>query len=269
MNSSSVSIQAGDPCAIVIFGASGDLTKRKLLPSLYNLAAYGILPSSFSIVGVARRDWSDDYFRDQLGKDLQELGTQPVDPEIWARFRNRISYCSGPFDSPETYKKLKEVLTDSETRLGTSGNVLFYLSVQPNYFAMIAKQLAENGLTKQEEGRWRRVVIEKPFGHDLDSAKELNNQLTAVLAENQIYRIDHYLGKETAQNLMVFRLGNAVFDPVWNRQYIDHIQLTVAESIGVEGRGAFYETAGAFRDVMQNHMFMLLSLIAMEPPTSL
>jgi glucose-6-phosphate 1-dehydrogenase len=177
-------------------------------------------------------------------------------------------YCSGSFDDPKTYEKLQQRLAKSEKRLGTAGNVLFYLSVQPSFFAVIAKMLAQSGLTK-EEGNWRRVIIEKPFGHDLASARELNRNLTNVLQEHQIYRIDHYLGKETAQNLLVFRLGNAVFEPIWNRRYIDHFQLTVAESIGVEGRGAFYETAGAFRDVMQNHMFMLMALIAMEPPNSL
>jgi len=261
--------QAADPCAIVIFGASGDLTKRKLLPSLYNLGSYYLLPAHFSIIGVARRPLSDDVFRDQLGKDLAELGTQPVDPNLWSKFRERISYCAGEFDNPATYKKLADALSESETKFGTSGNAVFYLSVQPDYFATIAKRLSESGLLREENGRWRRVIIEKPFGHDLDSARKLNSQLTSVLQEHQIYRIDHYLGKETAQNLLVFRLGNAIFEPVWNRRYIDHVQLIVAESIGVEGRGAFYETAGAFRDVMQNHMFMLLALIAMEPPTSL
>ena len=177
-------------------------------------------------------------------------------------------YCSGNFDDPKTYEKLGQRLAESAKRLGTNGNVLFYLSVQPSFFATIAKMLAQYGLTR-EEGNWRRVIIEKPFGHDLASALELNRDLTNALQEHQIYRIDHYLGKETAQNLLVFRLGNPIFEPIWNRRYIDHFQLTVAESIGVEGRGAFYESAGAFRDVMQNHMFMLLALIAMEPPNSL
>jgi glucose-6-phosphate 1-dehydrogenase len=261
--------QPAEPCAIVIFGASGDLTKRKLLPSLYNLGSYNLLPAHFSIIGVARRPLSDDVFRDQLGKDLAALGTQPVDPNLWSKFRERISYCAGEFDKPETYKKLADALRGSETKFGTAGNAVFYLSVQPDYFATIAKRLSEAGLLREENGRWRRVIIEKPFGHDLDSGRKLNAELTSVLQEHQIYRIDHYLGKETAQNLLVFRLGNAIFEPIWNRRYIDHVQLTVAESIGVEGRGAFYETAGAFRDVLQNHMFMLLALIAMEPPTSL
>jgi glucose-6-phosphate 1-dehydrogenase len=261
--------QPAEPCAIVIFGASGDLTKRKLLPSLYNLASYRLLPAHFNIIGVARRPLSDDIFRDQLGKGLSEFGTQPIDPNLWSKFRERISYCAGEFDKPETYKKLAEALRESETKFGTAGNAIFYLSIPPDYFGTIAMRLSEAGLLREENGRWRRVIIEKPFGHDLDSARKLNAELTSVLQERQIYRIDHYLGKETAQNLLVFRLGNAIFEPVWNRRYIDHVQLTVAESIGVEGRGAFYETTGAFRDVMQNHMFMLLALIAMEPPTSL
>src|SRR3984893_18383625 len=260
--------QAVVPCALVIFGASGDLTKRKLVPSLYNLGSYHLLPADFSIIGVARRPLTDEIFRDQLGKDLAELGTQPVDPNLWNVFRGRISYCAGAFDDPATYKKLAESLAESEKNFKTSGNVVFYLSVQPDYFGPIAKRLSEAGLLREDNG-WRRVIIEKPFGHDLDSARKLNAELTSVLQEHQIYRIDHYLGKETAQNLLVFRLGNAIFEPIWNRRYIDHVQLTVAESIGVEGRGAFYETAGAFRDVMQNHMFMLMALIAMEPPNSL
>jgi glucose-6-phosphate 1-dehydrogenase len=261
--------QAAEPCALVIFGASGDLTKRKLVPSLYNLASYHLLPANFSIIGVARRPLSDDVFRDQLGKDLAQLGTQPVDPNLWSRFRSRISYCAGEFDNPQTYKKLGEALAISEKEFKTSGNIVFYLSVQPDYFATIAKRLLEAGLLREENGRWRRMIIEKPFGTDLASARALNAELTSVMQEHQIYRIDHYLGKETAQNLLVFRLGNAIFEPIWNRRYVDHVQLTVAESIGVEGRGAFYESAGAFRDVMQNHMFMLLALVAMEPPTSL
>src|SRR3984893_12447595 len=189
--------QAADPCAIVIFGASGDLTKRKLIPSLYNLGSYHLLPADFSIIGVARRPLPNDVFREQLGKDLAELGTQPVDPNLWSKFRERISYCAGEFDKPETYKKLAEALRESETKFGTSGNAVFYLSVQPSYFAMIARHLAEAGLVREENGRWRRVIIEKPFGHDLDSARKLNSQLTSVLQEHHIYGVDHYLGDET------------------------------------------------------------------------
>ena len=259
---------AGDPCAIVIFGASGDLTRRKLLPSLYNLYSYGLLPHKFSIIGVSRTEWNDEDFSNELGKSLVNFGSQPVDPKVWDEFRQRMMYCPGDFDDPHTYECLETCLAKSTKRFGTAGNALFYLSVQPDFFAVIPDKLAERGLTR-EEGCWRRVIIEKPFGRDLASSRVLNAKLRAVLKEQQIYRIDHYLGKETAQNLLVFRLANAVFEPIWNRRYIDHVQLTVAESIGVESRGAFYEQIGAFRDVIQNHMFMLLALIAMEPPTSL
>ncbi len=271
MDASHPTPQAVDPCAIVIFGASGDLTKRKLIPSLYNLRSYGLLPEKFSLIGVARQDWSDEAFREQLGKDLAELGTQPVDPKLWEDFRRRMSFCAGEFDNDATYECLGQALQRSEKEFGTAGNAIFYFSIQPTFFATVAKKLAAHGLTLQGEGRpgWRRVIVEKPFGHDLASARQLNRELTGVLQENQIYRIDHYLGKETAQNLLVFRSGNAVFEPTWNRRYIDYVQLTVAETLGVENRGAFYDNTGAFRDVMQNHMFMLLALIAMEPPTSL
>src|SRR5260221_12855789 len=268
MNPCQPTLRAGDPCAIVIFGASGDLTKRKLIPSLYNLCSYGLLPANFSIIGISRTEWSDDDFRNHLGKELAELGTQPINPKIWDEFRKRMMYCPGSFDDPKSYECLQVRLDESAKRLGTAGNVLFYLSVQPDFFAVIPKMLTERRLTR-EEGCWRRIIIEKPFGRDLATAGEWNAKLTVVLKEHQIYRIDHYLGKETEQNLLVFRLGNAVFEPIWNRRYIDHVQLTVAETIGVELRGAFYEQTGAFRDVMQNHMFMLLALIAMEPPNSL
>ena len=219
------SLRAG-PCAIVIFGASGDLTKRKLLPSLYNLAAIGILPEDFSIIGVARRELSHEEFRAQMTEAIGKFGTQKIDPRLWQEFEKRMYYCQGTFDDPATYRRLKELLDRSEKEHGTRGNALFYLSVQPTYFAEIP-------------------------------------------AQPQIFRINHYLGKETAQNILIFRMGNGMFEPIWNRRYIDHVQITVAESIGVEGRGAFYETAGAFRDVMQNHMFMLLALVAMEPPNTL
>ena len=260
-------LRAG-PCAIVIFGASGDLTKRKLLPSLYNLAAIGMLPEDFSIIGVARREISHEEFRAQMTQAMSDFGTQKIDPELWKKFEERMYYCQGNFDDPETYKRLKVLVDESEKKHGTKGNVLFYLSVQPVYFGQIPVQLKAQGLVEEKEDSWRRVIIEKPFGHDLASSQELNRDISSALAEKQVYRIDHYLGKETAQNILIFRMGNGMFEPIWNRSYIDHVQITVAESIGVEGRGAFYETAGAFRDVMQNHMFMLLALVAMDPPNS-
>jgi glucose-6-phosphate 1-dehydrogenase len=258
-----------EPAAIVIFGASGDLTKRKLIPSLCNLAAYGLLSPNTAIVGVARRELSLEDFRAQLTEAIKQFGTQKIDPDLWAKFLERIYYCQGDFDDAVTYKRLNLLMADIEKKHDTKGNALFYLSVQPGYFGAIAEQLKASGLASEAEHQWRRVIIEKPFGTDLASARTLNARLSAALREKQIYRIDHYLGKETAQNLLVFRLGNSVFEPIWNRRYIDHVQITVAESIGVEGRGSFYETAGTFRDVMQNHMFMLLALVAMEPPTTL
>ena len=257
------------PCALVIFGASGDLTKRKLLPALYSLAACGTLPEDFAIIGVARREWSQEVFRQQLREAVTGFATQGVDPVLWAKFEERSYYCQGSFDDPKTYEKLHALLSELETKHRTGGNTLFYLSVQPVSIATIATQLRANGLVTETAAVWRRLIVEKPFGHDLASARELNATLLAALPEKQIYRIDHYLGKETAQNLLVFRLGNSMVEPIWNRRYIDHVEITMAETIGIEGRGAFYETTGAFRDVMQNHLFMLLALVAMEPPASL
>ena len=214
------------PCAVVIFGASGDLTKRKLVPSLYNLASIGMLPADFSIIGVARRELSHDDFREQMTKDMQEFATQKIDPALWDKFRERIYYCQGEFDDPETYGRLAALLDESEKKHGTQGNALFYLSVQPTYFAPIAEQLKQHDLAEEKDGRWRRVIVEKPFGHDLASARELNSRLSAALAESQIFRIDHYLGKETAQNILVFRVGNgdvrADLEPASHRPCADH-----------------------------------------------
>ncbi len=257
------------PCAIVIFGASGDLTKRKLLPSLYNLAAAGFLPEDFAIIGVARREWSREFFLQQLREAMPQFASRKIDPALWAKFEERTYYCQGSFDDPKTYEKLTTLLGACEREHRTGGNALFFLSVQPISFSPITRQLHAHGLVAETPPAWRRVIVEKPFGRDLVSARELNATLSAALHERQIFRVDHYLGKETAQNLLVFRLGNSMVEPIWNRRYIDHIEITVAETIGIESRGVFYETAGAFRDVMQNHMFMLLALVAMEPPTSL
>ena len=267
--SARAAIRSSGPCAVVIFGASGDLTRRKLVPSLYNLAADGILSDDFAIIGVARREWTREVFIQQLRDALPEFATRKVDPALWAKFEERIHFCRGSFDDSETYEKLAALLSECEKQHRTGGNVLFYLSVQPVSFASIAKQLSAHGLVTETRAAWRRVIIEKPFGRDLASARELTSALSSALHERQIYRVDHYLGKETAQNLLVFRLGNSMVEPIWNRRYIDRFEITVAETIGIEGRGAFYETTGAFRDVMQNHMFMLLALVAMEPPASL
>ena len=257
------------PCVIVIFGASGDLTKRKLLPSLCNLVANGVLAEEFFIIGVGRREWSDKDFRREMRDAGSELATPKVEPALWNLIEQRMRYCRGSYTDPGTYQRLSAMLSESDTSHHTGGNALFYLSVPANSFAPIVQQLHANGLLKETPPVWRRVIIEKPFGHDLASARELNATLSSALTEQQIFRIDHYLGKETAQNLIVFRLGNSMIEPVWNRTFIDHVEITAAESIGIEGRGAFYERAGAFRDMVQTHMLMLLALIAMEPPASL
>ena len=257
------------PCVIVIFGASGDLTKRKLLPSLCNLVANGLLAEEFSIIGVGRKEWSDEDFRQQGREAVSEFATQKADPAVWNGIEQRMRYCSGAYNDPGTYQRLSAMLSESDTRHHTGENALFYLSVPTSSFAPIAQQLHANGLLKETPPVWRRVIIEKPFGHDLSSARELNATLSSAMSEHQIFRIDHYLGKETAQNLIVFRLGNSMIEPVWNRTFIDHVEITAAETMGIEGRGAFYEGAGAFRDMIQTHMLMLLALIAMEPPASL
>jgi glucose-6-phosphate 1-dehydrogenase len=260
--------RAGDPCTIVIFGAAGDLTRRKLVPALLNLRSYRLLPNDFAVVGIARKDMSDEAFREEQTQDIRKFATLKVDEAAWAEFRGRLYYVAGEFGDPAVYQKLAESLKDLATRHATSGNVLFYLATPPQFFAEIVKQLGAAGLTREEGGGWRRVIIEKPFGRDLDSAKALNEQISAVLKEGQIYRIDHYLGKETVQNIMVFRFANGLFEPVWNRRYVEHVEITVAETVGVEGRGSYYDSAGVVRDMIQNHMFQLLTLIAMEPPIS-
>ena len=211
-------VRSSGPCAIVIFGASGDLTRRKLIPSLYNLAADGILPDDFAIIGVARREWTREMFIQQLRDALPEFATRKVDAALWAKFEERIHFCQGSFDEPQTYEKLKAMLGECEKQHRTGGNALFYLSVQPVAFAGIARQLSEHGLVEETASAWRRVIIEKPFGRDLASARELTTALSSVLHERQIYRVDHYLGKETAQNLLVFRLGNSMVEPIWNRR---------------------------------------------------
>jgi glucose-6-phosphate 1-dehydrogenase len=256
--------QPAGPCAMVIFGASGDLTHRKLVPALGNLAADGLLPERFAVIGVATRPLDDDDFRAQLA------GGRPpgVDAAKWAALLARVSYMSGDITDPATFQRLSERLASVEKAHDTGGNVLFYLSTPPSLFGPAVAQLGACRLVEESDNRFRRVVIEKPFGCDLASARSLDAEIGSVLDERQTYRIDHYLGKETVQNILMFRFANGIFEPVWNRRYVDHVQITVAEDLGVEHRARYYEEAGALRDMVPNHLFQLLSLVAMEPPTS-
>ncbi len=255
-----------EPLVIVIFGASGDLTKKKLLPALFHLEESGLLPEKFAVVGVARRDLFKTFVPD-MKKAIIEGGAKDDDPKLDA-FLQKVSYFTTNFDDSDGYARLKDTLAKLDTEQGTKGNRLFYLAVAPEYFQEIVDKLGEQGMDKAADGTTVRVIIEKPFGHDLDSARALNDGVAKVFKEDQIFRIDHYLGKETVQNLLVFRFANALFEPLWNAQYIANIQITAAESIGIEGRGPFYEKAGASRDILQNHMMEMLSFVAMEPPAT-
>ncbi|PYX08546.1 MAG: glucose-6-phosphate dehydrogenase [Acidobacteria bacterium] len=255
--------KAAGPCVMVLFGAGGDLTKRKLVPALFNLVKAKLLRDDFAILGVSVDDLSLDQFRDQVTGFLR---AEDRETEAWKWFTQRLYYERGDFADVNLYSALGKQLGDLDRERHTAGNYLFYLATAPKFFASIVQQLGAAGLCNQENGRWRRVVIEKPFGHDLESAKALNREINSVLSENQIYRIDHYLGKETVQNIMVFRFDNAIFEPIWNRRYIDHVQITNAETVGVERRGGYFDNAGTLRDMVPNHMMQLLSLTAMESP---
>ncbi|HEU0243398.1 MAG TPA: glucose-6-phosphate dehydrogenase [Candidatus Limnocylindrales bacterium] len=259
-----------DPAIFVLFGATGDLSHRKVLPALFQLWRTHLLPHEFTIVAVGRRPYTDEAFRAELKDSLDKYSrVQPVDMETWDDLAERIVYHRGDFADTVTYSELARRLDTLDEQRGTRGNRLYYLATQPSAFPEIVQQLGKAGLDhERHEGGWRRVVIEKPFGHDLDSAIRLNREVGKVFRERQVYRIDHYLGKETVRNLLVFRFGNGIFEPIWNRRHIDHVQITVAESIGVEGRGSFYEETGASRDFLQNHLLQLLSLVAMEPPAT-
>lgn len=262
--------RVAEPCVVVIFGASGDLTKRKLVPALYNLAQERLIPSEVAIMGLARTEMNDDEFRAQLKEALTSIGGEAkIDETLWESFSQKIFYMQGDVNDAASYQVLKDRLTEIDKEHGTRGNRLFYLSTAPQFFGVVASQLKQADMTKAQKGSWVRVIVEKPFGYDLESAKKLNNELAKCFKEEQIYRIDHYLGKETVQNLLVFRFANSIFEPLWNRQYIDHVQITNAEAVGVEGRGGYYEGAGVVRDMLQNHVFQVLSLIAMEPPATL
>ena len=256
------------PCAMVIFGASGDLTKRKLIPSLYYLEQAGLLPPGFAVIGTASTELTAEAFRSKLQNELPGFLEEPMDAAIWSRLEQRIYYTAGGFEDPASYERIKALLEEVGERHQTQGNAIFYLATPPDFFGAIVGRLGAAGMVPMNDTFFRRVVIEKPFGHDLESAKTLDRELRAALDERQIFRIDHYLGKETVQNILVFRFANGIFEPIWNRRYVDHVQITVAESVGVELRGGYYEGAGALRDMVANHIFQLMALIAMEPPIS-
>src|SRR5689334_47719 len=252
------------PCAIVIFGANGDLTKRKLMPALYRLAYERRIPQSFAVIGNSRTHLPDEEFRAKMKESVERfIEDSPFDESVWRSFEQGLYYIAGDLKDPKCYEAIKARLTHSENVHQTSGNVLFYLSTQPSYYMTVVEALGDAGLNKGKG--WHRIVVEKPFGHDLQSAQELSEEIHKVFPEKDVYRIDHYLGKETVQNILAFRFGNGIFEPLWNRRYINHVQITAAESIGVEGRGAYYQEAGALRDMIQNHMLQVMATIAMEP----
>lgn len=262
--------RTAEPCVVIIYGASGDLTKRKLVPALYRLTQQRLLPGEFAIVGVSRSPMSHDDFRARMKDAVATFGeAKRVDEAVWESFAQGIYYLAGDIGNADSYQQLDNLLQQIDRERGTCGNRVFYLSTAPEHYSTAIKQLGAAGLARGKDGAWVRIIIEKPFGYDLATARQLNNEVAAVFDEEQVYRIDHYLGKETVQNLLVFRFANGIFEPIWNRQYIDHVQLTNAEAVGVEGRGGYYEGAGVLRDMIQNHVFQVLSLVAMEPPASL
>ncbi len=255
MNMSTTAVRAADPCTLVIFGASGDLTHRLLIPALYNLAAGSLLSDTLAIIGVSRKELSHDAFRDELKKSLGEFATRKVDDAYGKSLLSNVSFVRGDVDDAGTYERLRVELERVERAQQTHGNRLFYVATPPSAFVPIASRLGQAGLAKEDNGAWRRIIIEKPFGTDLASARALNSKLLEVFDEQQIYRIDHYLGKETGQNIMALRFGNAIFEPIWNRYHIDHIAITATETVGVEKRGKSYDSIGALRDMVPNHMF--------------
>jgi glucose-6-phosphate 1-dehydrogenase len=259
-----------DPAVLVLFGATGDLAHRKVMPALYQLWRTNLLPHEFVVLAIGRRPYDRDTYRGEIRGALEKYSrVLPLDESAWTSFAERVAYEQLNFDEPAGFDRLAKYLDKLDEERGTRGNRLFYLATQPSQFSEIVAQLGRVGLDhERHDGGWRRVVIEKPFGHDLASAQKLNREVGKVFRESQVYRIDHYLGKETVRNLMVFRFGNSLFEPIWNRRYVDHIQITVAESMGIENRGAFYEETGAARDVLQNHLLQLVSLVGMEPPAA-
>ncbi|MGI5156752.1 glucose-6-phosphate dehydrogenase [Microbispora sp. CA-102843] len=256
------------PCVLVLFGVTGDLAKRKLLPAIYDLGNRGLLPPGFSLVGFARRDWAHEDFAQVTYEAVKEHARTPFREEVWKQLSEGIHFCPGEFGDDGAFDVLAMMLKEIDETRGTGGNYAFYLSVPPKFFPLVIEQLKRTNLAKGPEGSWRRVVIEKPFGHDLKSAQELNAITSAVFPESSVFRIDHYLGKETVQNILALRFANTLYEPIWNRGYVDHVQITMAEDIGIGGRAGYYDGIGAARDVIQNHLLQLLALVAMEDPTS-
>jgi glucose-6-phosphate 1-dehydrogenase len=258
-----IQLRPAPPCVMVIFGASGDLTHRKLIPALFDLHKAGLLSKQVSVLGFSRSALTDDDFRRSAREGIEQFSQFDASEAAWQAFASRLHYMSGQFDEPASYEALRQRLA----QLDAEGNRIFYLATPPELFQTIAAQLGNAGLhQRQHDNQFVRLVIEKPFGTDLETARELNRSLQSVFHESQVYRIDHYLGKETVQNILAFRLANGIFEPIWNRNFVDHVQITVAETVGVERRGGYYEQIGAFRDVVENHMLQLLSIVAMEPP---
>ncbi len=256
------------PCSLIIFGVTGDLARKKLMPAVYDLANRGLLPPGFSLVGFARREWADQDFNKTVHDSVREYARTPFRESVWRQLAEGIRFVPGSFDDDDAFDALKATIDDLDATRGTGGNHAFYLSIPPKFFDLVCKQLARSGLSDSYGEAWRRVVIEKPFGHDLDSAQELNRTVESVFPADAVFRIDHYLGKETVQNLLAVRFANQLFEPVWNANYIDHVQITMAEDIGIGGRAGYYDGVGAARDVIQNHLLQLLALTAMEEPVS-
>ena len=256
------------PSGLVIFGVTGDLSRKKLMPAIYDLANRGLLPPGFSLVGFARRDWEDQDFEKVVYDAVKQYARTPFDEDVWAQLSQGIRFVQGEFDDDEAFVRLKQTIEDLDENRGTMGNHAFYLSIPPKSFPQVTEQLRRSGLAEQKEGQWRRVVIEKPFGSDLKTARELNAVVESVFPPDSVFRIDHYLGKETVQNILALRFANQMFEPIWNANHVDHVQITMAEDIGVGGRAGYYDGIGAARDVIQNHLLQLLALTAMEEPIS-
>ncbi len=256
------------PSSLVLFGVTGDLARKKLMPAIYDLANRGLLPPSFALIGFGRREWSNEHFASEVRSSVEQYARTPFNETVWEQLSAGIRFVQGNFDDDDAFVELKRTVEELDATRGTRGNHAFYLSIPPKAFELVCQKLSEHGLAEGEEGTWRRVVIEKPFGHNLQSARELNSIVEQVFPADAVFRIDHYLGKETVQNILALRFANQLFEPLWNANYVDHVQITMAEDIGIGGRAGYYDGVGAARDVIQNHLLQLLALTAMEEPIS-